>query len=79
MARPRKPRHWGRRKKSDWNRTCPSGKVGFRHKAEALASDGNKRVGGKLLAYRCSECWEWHLADPVGRKERRRRAARGEF
>lgn len=67
--RKKHPRKWV--KKTDVKRTCPSGKRDFAKKGEAQAAHPD------LTVYRCPDCKRFHVADPIGRKERQRRA-RGE-
>lgn len=68
MARRRKkhPRKWVKR--TDIKRRCPSGKKGWAKEGEA------KAMRPDLNVYRCPHCKDFHVADPIGRKERRRRA-----
>lgn len=58
-------------KRNELKRTCESGKIGYAQRGEAQARNP------KLNVYRCPDCKEWHLANPIGRKERRRRALEG--
>ena len=67
--RKKHPQKWVKR--SDMKRPCPSGKRSFAKPGEAKAQKPH------LAVYRCSTCKQYHLADPVGRKERRRRAQEG--
>ncbi len=69
--RKKHPRKWVKR--NEVKRTCSSGKIGYHQRGEAQARNP------KLNVYRCDECKKWHLAHPVGRKERRRRAAEGKI
>jgi hypothetical protein len=77
VARHRKARIGGRIKKTDQKRYCPSGKVGFKQKGDAKASAAARRK--TLNVYRCPDCKLWHLANPIGRTERRRRAEQQKF
>jgi hypothetical protein len=71
MAHHRKkhPRKWV--KKTDRKRVCPSGKLGYAKHGEAQA------VRPDFNVYRCPDCKRFHVANPIGRLERQRRA-RGE-
>lgn len=75
MSKRRKAKPGKRTKRTDLPRTCSSGKRGFRYKGEATAATRVHK--DDLIVYRCTECKEWHLANKVGRKERRRRAQEG--
>jgi hypothetical protein len=69
MAAPCRKKHrrkWVKR--TDVKRRCPSGKHGYAKSGEAQAKRPDLNV------YRCPECKRFHPADPIGRKERKRRA-----
>lgn len=61
-------------KRTDLKRQCPSGKAGFKKSGDARAAAS---APTRMQVYRCEHCKEFHLADRVGRKERRRRASKG--
>jgi len=73
VARVRRSKPQKRTKKTDRRRSCSSGKQSFNYRGEANAAILPSKQE-TLVAYRCRECKRWHLANKVGRKERRRRA-----